>query len=248
MVTIIQAMRKTFIGTSTETKPTTGLDVGDVWRETDTGKTLIWNGSEWKEAAAAAVPWAIGLAGFYVDDAFIADSGIDASLKLKDGSVVTSKLADASITTEKLKDGSVTTSKLVDESVTPSKLQKSTILAELPIVLGTSPRGLDAASTGVKHETANTLIPSWVTSMFSAAYWEVGLLQITGGTIALELYDGTSVIASISLTATTYRTRSTTNILSSIAGKEVRGRLNVTTAGASGSLAGDATYKIVFVR
>lgn len=237
MVTIIQAMRKTFIGTSAETKPTTGLDVGDVWRETDTGKTLIWNGSEWKEAAVA-VPWAIGLAGFYVDDVFIADSGIDASLKLKDKSVVTSKLADASITT----------SKLVDESVTPTKLQKSTILAELPIVLGTSPRGLDAASTGVKHETANTLIPSWVTSMFSAAYWEVGLLQITGGTIALELYDGTSVIASISLTATTYRTRSTTNILSSIAGKEVRGRLNVTTAGASGSLAGDATYKIVFVR
>ncbi|MEM3725131.1 MAG: hypothetical protein QW209_06420 [Nitrososphaerota archaeon] len=239
MVTIIQAIRKTFIGTSAETKPTTGLDVGDVWRETDTGKTLIWNGSEWKEAAVAvAVPWAIGLAGFYVDDAFIADSGIDASLKLKDKSVVTSKLADASITT----------SKLVDESVTPTKLQKSTILAELPIVLGTSPRGLDAASTGVKHETANTLIPSWVTSMFSAAYWEVGLLQITGGTIALELYDGTSVIDSISLTATTYRTRSTTNILSSIAGKEVRGRLNVTTAGASGSLAGDATYKIVFVR
>ncbi|MEM0457404.1 MAG: hypothetical protein QXI01_06785 [Nitrososphaerota archaeon] len=170
------------------------------------------------EKVLAKIPWAIGLAGFYVDDMIIADSGIDASKKLK------------------------------DESVTPPKLQKSTVLAELPIVLGMSPRGLASDSTGVKHETANTLIPSWVTNMFSAAYWEVSLLQITGGTVALELYDGTSVIASVSLTATTYRTRSTTNILSSIAGKEVRGRLNVTTAGAAGSLAGDATYKIVFVR
>lgn len=163
-----------------------------------------------------AVPWTMGL--LYVDDALIADRGINASLKLKDG------------------------------SVTPPKLQKTTVLAELPVVLGTSPRGLDAASTGVKHETANTLIPPWVASMFSAAYWEVGLLQITGGTVALELYDGSSVIASTSLTAATYRTRSSTNILPSIAGKEVRGRLNVTTAGAAGSLAGDATYKIVFVR
>ncbi|MEM2571343.1 MAG: hypothetical protein QXP96_06475 [Thermoproteota archaeon] len=194
MVTVIQGIKKIFIGASTETKPTTGLDVGDVWRETDTGATLIWDGSTWK-SATATTPWTIGLAGFYIDHLLLAD-----------------------------------------------------ILTELPIVLGMSPRGLASDSTGVKHETGNILIPSWVGSMFSAAYLEVSILQRTGGTIALELYDGASVIDSLSFTATSYRSRSTKNILGSIVGKEVRGRLNVTTAGASGSLAGDATYKIVFVR
>lgn len=170
----------------------------------------------------------VGYAGLYIDNVLIADQGIDGSQKLIDGSVVTSKLAD--------------------NAVTPPKIDKTSVLAEQPVVLGMSPRGLASDSTGVKHETGNTLIPSWVTQMFSAAYLEVSLLQLTGGTVALELYDGTNVITSISLTATTYRTRGTTNILSSIAGKEVRGRLNVTAAGSSGSLAGDATYKIVFVR
>ena len=227
MVTVICSTKKKFIGTSTETKPSTGLDIGDEWVNTDDGKRYVWDGSAWREPAVA-IPWGIGLAGLYIDDLLIADSGIDASLKLKDSSVTTAKIAD--------------------DNVTPSKLQKSTVFTELPIVLGMSPRGLASDSTGVKHETANILIPSWVTDMFSAAYWEVSLLQRTGGTIALELYDGTSVIDSVSLTATTYRSRSTKNILGSIVGKEVRGRLNVTTAGASGSLAGDATYKIVFVR
>jgi len=137
---------------------------------------------------------------------------------------------------------------IADDGISAPKLKKSSVLSELPILLGQSPRGLASDSTGVKHETANTLIPSWVSSMFSAAYWEVALLQLTGGTVALELYDGASVIASVSLTATTYRTRSTTNILPSIAGKEVRGRLNVISAGAAGSLAGDAFYKVVLVR
>ncbi|MEO0251564.1 MAG: hypothetical protein ABIM44_04895, partial [candidate division WOR-3 bacterium] len=77
MVTVIQSIRKTFIGTSAETKPTTGLEVGDVWRETDTGKTLIWDGSAWKEPAVAAV---------------ITDSS-----QIMDGIITAAKLADAAI-------------------------------------------------------------------------------------------------------------------------------------------------------
>jgi hypothetical protein len=172
-------------------------------------------------AAAAASPTPLfGLVSLYVDDVLVADSGITGSSKLK------------------------------DQSITPAKIDKTTVVAELPIYLGQSPRGLASDSTGVKHETANLLIPTWVSSFFSAAYWEVGLLQLTDGTVALELYDATSaaVATAISLTATTYRTRSTNNILSGIAGKEVRGRLNVTSNGAAGSLAGDAFYRIVFVR
>jgi hypothetical protein len=171
-------------------------------------------------AVVAAEAPLFGLASFYVDDVLVADSGITGSSKLK------------------------------DRSVTPDKLDTATVVAELPIHLGQSPRGLASDSTGVKHETANLLVPAWVSSFFSAAYWEVGLQQLTGGTVALELYNATAaaVADSISLTATTYRTRRTNNILSSIAGKEVRGRLNVTSAGAAGSLAGDAFYRIVFVR
>jgi len=213
-------------GLSTDTKPTL-VPVGTTFYEEDTGNVFVWNGSTWQTAAAGGGGLQ-GLASFYVDDVLIADQGIDGSTKLKDLSVTTSKLSDL--------------------SVTASKLDKTSVLSETALVLGMSPRGLASDSTGVKHETGNTFIPSWVTSMFSAAYFEVSLLQLTGGTIALELYDGTAVITSISRTATTYRTRGTTNILSSIAGKEVRGRLNVTTAGGAGSLAGDATYKIVFVR
>ena len=172
------------------------------------------------EVAAPSTPPLFGLASFYVDDVLVADGGITGSSKLK------------------------------DQSVTPAKIDKTTVVAELPIYLGQSPRGLASDSTGVKHETANLLIPTWVSSFFSAAYWEVGLLQRTGGTVALELYNATAgaVATAISLTATTYRTRGTTNVLSAITGKEVRARLNITAAGAAGSLAGDAFYRIVFVR
>jgi hypothetical protein len=159
-----------------------------------------------------------GLGTFYIDDTLIADLGIDGSTKLK------------------------------DLSVTASKLDKNSILSELPVFLGQSPCGLASDSTGVKHETQNIFIPNWFSRMFSAAYFEVSLLQLTGGTVALELYDGTNVIDSISLTTTTYRTRSSNNVLSSILGKDLRARLNVTVAGAAGSLVGDGFYKIVFIR
>jgi len=137
---------------------------------------------------------------------------------------------------------------IADQGISAVKLNKASVLGELPVVVGYSPKGLATDSTGVKHETGNIYVPSWVTRMFSASYLEVSLLQLTGGTVALEIYDGTNVIDSISLNTTSYRTRSSNNILSSIAGKEVRGRFNVKTAGSSGSVGGDATYKIVFVR
>jgi len=42
-------VRKKFRGLSTEEKPTTGLDVGDIWVECDTARQYIWDGSKWVE-------------------------------------------------------------------------------------------------------------------------------------------------------------------------------------------------------
>jgi hypothetical protein len=52
MVTVEIGVRKRFRGLSTETKPTTGLSVGDEWVEIDTGAVYIWDGSQWKSAGA----------------------------------------------------------------------------------------------------------------------------------------------------------------------------------------------------
>jgi len=43
-------VKKKFRGLSTETKPTTGLSVGDEWVNTDTGEVFVWDGSTWKSA------------------------------------------------------------------------------------------------------------------------------------------------------------------------------------------------------
>lgn len=56
------------------------------------------------------------------------------------------------------------------------------------------------------------------------------------------------MVTSLSLTATTYRTRSADILPSLVAGNEYRARLNVTAAGASGSVAGNAFYRLVIVR
>jgi hypothetical protein len=47
-------IKRKFRGTSTETKPTTGLSVGDEWVETDTGAAYVWDGSSWKTSAVSA--------------------------------------------------------------------------------------------------------------------------------------------------------------------------------------------------
>jgi len=54
-------IKKKFRGTSTEAKPTTGLNVGDEWVNTDTGETFVWTGTEWKTptdpATATSIRW-----------------------------------------------------------------------------------------------------------------------------------------------------------------------------------------------
>jgi hypothetical protein len=52
MVTVEIGIRKRFRGLSTETKPTTGLSVGDEWIEVDTGVVYIWDGGAWKSVGA----------------------------------------------------------------------------------------------------------------------------------------------------------------------------------------------------
>ncbi|RSN72957.1 hypothetical protein [Candidatus Methanodesulfokora washburnensis] len=127
------------------------------------------------------------------------------------------------------------------------ELLQEDILLEISPFLGYFPKGLATDSTGVKAETGNYVIPSFIANC-REAYFEASLLQLTGGTVAIELYDATSgaVIASITLSATSYRSRTSNIIGSLIAGHEVRARFNVTTAGAAGSVGGDCDLRLIF--
>ena len=52
-------VKKKFRGLSTETKPTTGLSVGDEWINTDTGEVFVWDGSKWQTAGGTLTPLSI---------------------------------------------------------------------------------------------------------------------------------------------------------------------------------------------
>jgi hypothetical protein len=133
------------------------------------------------------------------------------------------------------------------ELVQLKELLQEDINLELTTYLGYFPKGLATDSTGIKAETGNYVLPSLLTNC-REAYFEVSLKQLTGGTVAIELYDATvgSVITTITLNSITYRARSSNIISSLVAGNEVRARFNVTGAGALGSTSGDCDIRLIF--
>jgi hypothetical protein len=187
----------------------------------------------------APAPPLFGLASFYVDDMLIADEGITGSTKIKSGSITNDRIAPATITGDRIASG----------TITKDRLATDTIRLEIPIPLGFIPTGLDTASTGVKFESKRYLLSSDLLACAKAAYFETDLQQLTGGTVAIELYDYTAatVRTSISLSATTKRTRSSNVLASLVAGNEVGVRFNVTSAGASGSVGGGASPVLIIV-
>jgi hypothetical protein len=210
-------IKRKFRGTSTEAKPTTGVNVGDEWVNTDTGETFVWTGTEWK--ATAPPQLLFGLASFYVDDTLIANEGITGSTKIKSG------------------------------TITKDRLATDTIRLEIPITLTRFPKGLDAASTGVKDASNAILISSDLLSCAKAIYLESGLEQITSGAaVAVELFGITegAVIASLSFTATSKRARTGDIKASLVAGREYYARINVTTA-VTGGVCGGAEPKLIIV-
>jgi hypothetical protein len=141
-------------------------------------------------------------------------------------------------------------SKLKDASVPKGKLIADTVRLEVAIPLGFIPTGLDTGSTGVKFESKQYLISSALLSCAKEIYFETDLQSLgTGVTVAIELYDYTAgaVRDSLTLSATTKRSRSTTNIKASlVAGNPVGVRFNVTTA-ASGTTGGGCSPILVVV-
>lgn len=133
--------------------------------------------------------------------------------------------------------------------LTKTQLAANTIRLEIPVPLGYIPTGLATDSTGVKFETKQYLISSELLDSAKAVYFETDLQQLTGGTVSIELYDYTAarVIASISLSTTTKRTRSSNILASLVAGNPVGVRFNVTTAGATGSVGGGASPVLIVV-
>ena len=133
--------------------------------------------------------------------------------------------------------------------ITKDKLATDTIRLEIAIPLGFIPTGLATDSTGVKFESKQYLISSDLLQSAKAVYFESDLQQLTGGAVSLELYDYTAlaVVTSLSLSATTQRTRSADIKASLVAGNPVGVRFNVTTAGAAGSVGGGCSPVLIVV-
>ena len=158
-------------------------------------------------------------------------------------------IVDGAIDTSKLAPGAVTNEKIAVGTITKDRLAANTIRLEITVPLGYIPTNLPTDSTGVKFETKRHLISSDLLACAKAAYFETDLQQLTGGTVAIELYDyvAAAVIASISLSAPTKRARATVDLSKLVAGNEVGVRFNVTAAGATGSVGGGANPVLIIV-
>jgi len=121
------------------------------------------------------------------------------------------------------------------------------IQIEVPVPLGFIPTGLATDSTGVKFESKQYVVSAGLLKHAKYAYFETDLQQLTGGTVAIELYDYTAaaVRASLSQSATTKRARSANILTSLVSGNPVGVRFNVTTAGAAGSLGGGCSPVLI---
>ena len=154
-----------------------------------------------------------------------------------------------SVESEDIVSGAVTNEKVAVGTLTKDRLAADTIRLEVAIPLGFIPTGLATDSTGVKFEGKQYLVSADLLSCAKAVYFESDLQQLTGGTVSLELYDYTAaaVRASLSLSATTMRSRSADVKASLVAGNPVGVRFNVTAAGAAGSVGGGCSPVPVLV-
>jgi len=148
----------------------------------------------------------------------------------------------------------ITGTQIKDGSVKYTDLETNTIQIEVPISFFEGKVSIAIDSTGVKHETGNYLISSELVKHLKSAYLETAMINFgaTDATVAVELYNVTdaSVVTSISLSSDSYRTRSGDmgSTIKGLAGKEVRVRVNVTTASATaGATADFISAKLILV-
>jgi hypothetical protein len=121
-------IKKKFRGTSAETKPTTGVNIGDEWVNTDTGETFVWTGTEWK--ATTPTPPLFGLASFYVDDVLIGDEGITGSTKIKSGSITNDRIASGTITGDRIAPATITGDRIASGTIIGDKIAPATITGD----------------------------------------------------------------------------------------------------------------------
>jgi hypothetical protein len=169
--------------------------------------------------------------------------------QIGDNVIYSRMIVDGEVRTADIGDAQVTNPKVAAGTLTKDRLAADAIRAEVAVPLGYIPTGLATDSTGVKFESKQHLISSDLLACAKAAYFESDLQQLTGGTVALELYDyaAAAVITSLSLSATTKRARSADIKASLVAGNPVGARFNVTTSGAAGSVGGGASPILIVV-
>jgi len=133
-------------------------------------------------------------------------------------------------------------------------IAKDEIQIEIPIVFFAGELSIAIDSTGVKYESGNYLISNELVKHLKKAYLEAAITDFsaTDATVAVELYNVTdaSVVTSVSLSSDNYRARSSDigDTIKGLVGKEVRARVNVTTAsGTSGATAKVRAIKLILV-
>lgn len=134
-----------------------------------------------------------------------------------------------------------------DLSVTKKKLSFGSLFNEVHLPVAYFPRGLPADSLGVKSENGGITLSQDIYNSVGAIFLEGSILQLTGGTVNLELYDYTDGVVKVSLSFNSWGvTRTVQNLKPSLKkGNILGGRLNVTEAGPPGSLAGDAWIRLI---
>ena len=146
----------------------------------------------------------------------------------------------------------IETTHILKGSLIKEHLRTNEIEIEVPISFFEGKVSIAIDSTGVKHETGNYLISEELVKHVKEAYLEGGIVNFgaTDSTVNIELYNATdaSVVTSISLSSDSYRSRTSDigSTIKGLAGKEVRIRVNVTTASAtSGATADFISAKLI---
>ena len=138
---------------------------------------------------------------------------------------------------------------LFKKIIAADNLKTNAIQLEIAIPFGYIPRGLATDATGVAFESKQYLLSSELLKHVKAAYFETDLQELSDGAVDVELYDydAGSVIAKVSLSATTKRSRVDVDTSKLVSGHALGVRFNVTTAGASGSTGGGCSPVLILV-
>lgn len=137
-----------------------------------------------------------GLPDSSVTTAELADGAVT-TLKITDANVTTAKIADANVTTAKIADGAITSAKILDGTIATADIADSAIttakIANANVTVAKlSATGTPSSTTYLRGDGTWGTPAGGVTSITAGSGLTGGTITTTG-TIALDVYNGTTV-------------------------------------------------------